>query len=371
MTLAGGSRLTKNFARAVKRAKTAPSAAALLAWYDRNRREFPWRAQAGRRMEPYKVWLSEIMLQQTRVETVERYFVRFVARFPAVQALASARLGEVLKLWAGLGYYARARNLHACSREVVARFGGKFPSDEQALRTLPGIGVYTSAAIAAIAFDRKATPVDGNIERVISRLFAVETPLPKAKPELFAHASRLTPAARPGDFAQAMMDLGATVCTPKRPDCPRCPFVFSCEAYRQGMAESFPRRIAKAEGKLRRGAAFFVQRTDGAVLLRKRPLKGLLGGMTEVPGTEWASGFEISGSLIHAPLGVAWKKLPGRVRHIFTHFPLELTVYSATVPKGTPAPKGMRFVALNKLDSEALPTVMRKIVAHALDNQNR
>ncbi len=368
MTLAGGSNLKKNFARAVKRAETEPpSAALLLAWYDESRREFPWRAKAGRRMEPYQVWLSEIMLQQTRVETVERYFVRFLERFPTVEMLASAKLDSVLKLWAGLGYYARARNLHACAKEVVTRFGGKFPQDEQELRSLPGIGAYTSAAIVSIAFDKKATPVDGNIERVVARLFTLETPLPKSKPELFALTASLTPEMRAGDFAQAMMDLGSLVCTPKRPDCPRCPFVFSCKAYKQGNAETFPRKAAKTEGKLRKGAAFFVRRADGAVLLRKRPLKGLLGGMTEVPGTDWAQDFQIEEVLSQAPLRLRWRKLPGRVRHVFTHFPLELAVFAATVPKNTHAPKGMRFVPLKKLDAEALPTLMRKVVSHALE----
>jgi A/G-specific adenine glycosylase len=382
MTLA----LDKNFPSAVKRAGTEPpSALALLAWYDASRRAFPWRALPGQRMEPYKVWLSEIMLQQTRVETVERYFVRFLHRFPTVDALATARLDSVLKLWAGLGYYARARNLHACAREVVSRFAGKFPDTEEQLRTLPGIGVYTAAAIAAIAFDRQASPVDGNIERVVARLFAVEAPLPRAKPELAALAATLTPGHRAGDFAQAMMDLGATVCTPKQPDCPRCPYMFACKAYRAGLAESFPRKAAKAEGRLRKGAAFFVQRADGAVLLRKRPLKGLLGGMTEVPGTEWAADFDWSNALQFAP-GISpsrplrgegrgegpsqvknWKRLPGRVRHVFTHFPLELTVYAAAAPKAFRAPEGMRFVPRSKLQTEAMPTLMRNVIAHALE----
>lgn len=364
MTLA----LKKNFTAFVKRAQTRlPSAAALLAWYDANRRSFPWRAPPGRRTEPYQVWLSEIMLQQTRVETVERYFLRFIGRFPSVDALAAARLDSVLKLWAGLGYYARARNLHACAREVVARFGGKFPASEEELRSLPGIGAYTAAAIAAIAFDQKASPVDGNIERVVSRLFAVETPLPKAKAELAALAAALTPDLRAGDFAQAMMDLGSLICTPKRPDCPRCPFMFSCKAYRAGAAESFPRKAVKSEGRLRKGAAFLVRRADGAVLLRKRPLKGLLGGMTEVPCTEWSVNFNAAAALGQAPLLAGWKKLPGRVRHVFTHFPLELIVFAASVPKTARAPAGMRFVPCAKLDSEALPTLMRKVIGHALD----
>ena len=281
-------------AAARQRAKAAaaisfPQPTALLAWYDRHRRALPWRAAPGERADPYRVWLSEIMLQQTTVKAVAPYYARFLARWGDVRALAAAPLEEVLKAWAGLGYYARARNLHACARAVVERHGGEFPASEAALRALPGIGAYTAAAIAAIAFDVPASPVDGNVERVIARLFAVEAPLPGAKPELRRLARELTPQRRAGDFAQAMMDLGATICTPKKPACALCPWNEGCAAHARGDAETFPRRTPKREGALRRGAAFVARRADGFVLVRTRPAKGLLGGMTEVPTTEWAA----------------------------------------------------------------------------------
>jgi A/G-specific adenine glycosylase len=343
----------------------------LLAWYDLFRRELPWRALPGAAPDPYRVWLSEIMLQQTRTETVARYYARFLARFPDVKRLARAKRSDVLKAWAGLGYYARARNLHACAKAVVARHGGAFPASEEALRALPGIGAYTAAAVSAIAFGRKAAPVDGNIERVIARRYAVETPLPAAKPELKRLAEILAPAHRAGDFAQAMMDLGATVCTPKRPDCPACPWNDRCEAHRRGGQETFPRRAPKAEGALRRGAAFVVLRADGRILLRARPPRGLLGGMTEVPTTEWSAKFRARDALSQAPLKTKWRRLPGRVRHVFTHFPLELEVYAARVPKRTRAPKGARFARLSTLGGEALPSLMRKVVAHAVSLETK
>jgi A/G-specific adenine glycosylase len=344
----------------------APDPSALLAWYDRHRRVLPWRAKRGERADPYRVWLSEIMLQQTRVETVGPYYERFLARFPTVRALAGARLGDVLKLWAGLGYYARARNLHACARAVAKQHCGRFPDTEAGLRALPGIGPYTAAAVVAIAFGRRATPVDGNIERVAARLFAVETPLPAAKPELRRLVETLTPPRRAGDFAQAMMDLGATICAPRRPSCLICPWNSACAAFARGDPETFPRRTSKVEGKLRRGAAFVVQRADGAVLLRTRPARGLLGGMREVPTTAWSADFEVKGALRAAPdFAVKWRRLPGIVRHVFTHFPLELVVYAAEVPQRTRALKGMRFVPAAELPGEALPSLMRKVIAHA------
>jgi len=345
-------------------APKAPAPKALLAWYDRHRRDLPWRAKPGERSEPYKVWLSEIMLQQTRVETVARYYEVFLKKFPTVEKLAKAPLENVLKTWAGLGYYARARNLHACARVVAREHGGKFPGTEEGLRELPGIGGYTAAAIAAIAFGRRAAPMDGNIERVVARLFQVETPLPAAKPELQALAASLMPLKRAGDFAQAMMDLGAMICTPKNPSCMLCPWNDVCAARRSGSPENYPRRLPKAEGKLRRGAAFVVLREDGAVLLRRRPRRGLLGGMSEVPNSEWSASFDEKSAPQFAPLAAKWRRKPGYVRHVFTHFPLELIVYVAKVPKQTPAPKGGRFVKLAKLESEALPSLMRKVIAH-------
>jgi A/G-specific adenine glycosylase len=338
----------------------------LLAWYDRHRRHLPWRALDGDSPDPYRVWLSEIMLQQTTVKAVAPYYARFLARWPEVGALAAADMSEVLSLWAGLGYYARARNLHACARMVASEHGGRFPDTEDALRTLPGIGAYTAAAIAAIAFGRKATPVDGNIERVIARLFAIEEPLPAAKPKIRARAETLTPERRAGDFAQAMMDLGATICTPKRPACPLCPWNDGCEGRRRGDQETFPRRTPKVEGKLRRGAAFVAVRTDGMILVRTRPEKGLLGGMTEVPTTPWTNDFDLS-RMPGAPLRAKWKKLPGLVTHTFTHFPLELVVYAARVPRSTRAIKTTRWVPAERLDAEAFPNVMRKVIAHALE----
>ena len=342
------------------------SAAALLAWYDRHRRRLPWRAENGERSEPYRVWLSEIMLQQTTVKAVAPYYLRFLERWPQVTDLAAERLEEVLKLWAGLGYYARARNLHACARAILARHGGSFPQTEAELLCLPGIGTYTAAAIAAIAFDRKATPVDGNIERVVARLYAVEDPLPAAKPKIRALAATLTPDARPGDFAQAMMDLGATICTPKKPACALCPWSEPCVARKRGDQDTFPRKVPKAEGKLRRGAAFVVTRTDGALLVRTRPDKGLLAQMTEVPTTPWSHDFVETDAPTQAPLKAKWHRAAGVVTHVFTHFPLELVVWRATVPKDARTPKGMRWIAANEIEGEAFPNVMRKVIAHAV-----
>ncbi len=356
-----------------------PQPTALLAWYDRHRRELPWRATPGKHADPYRVWLSEIMLQQTTVKAVAPYYAHFLARWGDVRALAATPIEEVLKAWAGLGYYARARNLHACARVVVERHGGEFPASEAALRALPGIGPYTAAAIAAIAFDAPASPVDGNIERVIARLFAVAEPLPGAKPELRRLARELTPPRRAGDFAQAMMDLGATTCTPKQPACALCPWNESCAAHKRGDMETFPRRLPKRQGALRRGAAFVARRADGYVLLRTRPAKGLLGAMTEVPTTEWVGDFDAATALTSAPRfcstkrrsAAAWRRLPGVVRHVFTHFPLELSVYAAELSARTPAPAGMRWVALADLAGEALPSVIRKVVAHALEDDDR
>jgi A/G-specific adenine glycosylase len=355
-------------------AGSCPQPTALLAWYDRHRRKLPWRAPPGQRTDPYRVWLSEIMLQQTTVKAVAPYYARFLQRWDDVGALAAAPLDDVLKTWAGLGYYARARNLHACAHAVVERHGGKFPASEADLRALPGIGDYTAAAIAAIAFDLPASPVDGNIERVIARLYAVTTPLPAAKPEIRRLAAGLTPQLRAGDFAQAMMDLGATLCTPKIPACVLCPWNEACAAYARGEAEALPRRTPKREGALRRGAAFVARRADGMVLVRTRPAKGLLGAMTEVPTTQWLQDFAEGDALEGAPRfsapktrkRIAWRRVAGVVRHVFTHFPLELSVYTADVPARTPAPRDARWVALASLSGEALPSVMRKVVAHAL-----
>jgi A/G-specific adenine glycosylase len=352
------------------KAASAPEAAALLAWYDRHRRVLPWRALPGEQVDPYRVWLSEIMLQQTTVKAVAPYFLRFLDRWPDVDALAAAPLDDVLRLWAGLGYYARVRNLHACARAVVERFGGRFPAREDELASLPGIGCYTAAAIAAIAFGAPAAAVDGNVERVVTRLFAIEQELPAAKPEVRRLAQSLTPALRAGDFAQALMDLGATICTPRSPACAICPWLADCAARARGDQESFPRKAKKREGRLRRGAAFVMLRANGCVLVRTRPPRGLLGGMTEVPTTEWTADFDQDDALAAAPrLGRAkpsWRRVPGVVTHVFTHFPLELVVYVAEVPSGTRAAAGTRWVPVAELAGEALPNIMRKVIAHAL-----
>jgi len=375
MSLAGAAASRKNATLAVgrppaRRAPPAPAATDLLAWYDRNRRDLPWRAAAGQAPDPYRVWLSEIMLQQTTVRAVAPYFLRFVARWPSMEALAAAPLEDVLKAWAGLGYYARARNLHACARAVVERHGGHLPASEAALAALPGIGPYTAGAIAAIAFGARAAAIDGNAERVMARLFAVEQELPAAKAELRERALALVPRSRAGDFAQALMDLGAGICTPRRPACAICPWMQACAGRRRGDAETFPRKAAKRTGRLRRGAAFVALRADGCVLVRSRPAKGLLGGMTEVPTTEWAHAFDVGSALAAAPAlsrrKPKWRRIRGTVNHVFTHFPLELVVFGAGVPKGTAAPAGARWVPVPELTGEALPNVMRKVLAHAL-----
>jgi A/G-specific adenine glycosylase len=352
-----------------KNARWPGQAAALLRWYDRHRRNLPWRAVPGEKPDPYRVWLSEVMLQQTTVKAVTPYFVRFTCRWPHVRSLAQAPLDEVLRAWAGLGYYARARNLHACAKEVVERHGGHFPQSEAELIALPGIGRYSAAAIAAIAFGRRAAAVDGNGERVLARLFAVETSLPAARAQIRQLTEGLVPAGRAGDFAQALMDLGATICTPKNPACMHCPWTKGCRASMRGDPESFPRRAPKRRGRVRRGVAFVLRRSDHAVLLRRRASDGLLGGMMEVPTSPWTADFDASNALAHAPrvqgARPSWRRLPGLVAHTFTHFPLELLVYTATVSARTPAPSGARWVAIDELPGEALPSVMRKVLAHA------
>jgi A/G-specific adenine glycosylase len=342
----------------------SPAAADLLAWYDRHRRVLPWRAPPGARADPYCVWLSEVMLQQTTVAAVIDYYERFLARWPDIEALAAAPLDAVLHAWQGLGYYARARNLHACAAAVVARHGGRFPDREEALRSLPGIGQYTAAAIAAIAFDRQAAAVDGNVERVMARLYAVTTPLPDAKPELRRLAAALVPRARAGDYAQAVMDLGATICVPKTPRCVLCPWRAPCRARAAGIAPSLPARRARAEKPVRFGVAFWTMRRDGAVLLRRRPEKGLLGGMMEVPSTPWrGAAWDEVEARAHAPVTAQWRRLPDVVRHTFTHFHLELTVLAGAARANASA-EGV-WVPLDRLKEHALPSVMKKVIAHA------
>jgi A/G-specific adenine glycosylase len=325
-------------------------AADLLAWYDRHHRSMPWRVPpgSGEQPDPYRVWLSEVMLQQTTVAAVRDYFRRFTARWPTVADLAAAADAEVMAEWAGLGYYARARNLLKCARAVAADHGGRFPDSRAALLSLPGIGPYTAAAVAAIAFGRPETVVDGNVERVRARLHLVTTPLPQAKPEFIALAARLTPRDRPGDYAQAVMDLGATICTPRNPACGICPWSAPCKALDAGLQAELPRKAPKAEKPLRRGTLWLAFRPDGAVLLEERPQSGLLGGMAGFPTSGW------DGTALPAPLQAEWHAA-GEVRHTFTHFHLALTVLTATA---TATPERGTFTT--GLRPSTLPSVMRK-----------
>ena len=340
--------------------------ARLLAWYDRHRRVLPWRAPKGKRADPYRVWLSEIMLQQTTVQAVAGYYRKFLTRWPDVQALATAKEDDVLAAWAGLGYYARAHNLHAAAKVVAHKMGGVFPVTAQALRALPGVGTYTSGAIAAIAYDERQAAMDANAERVIARLYAVETPMPKAKAELHVHAMALVPM-RAGDFAQALMDLGSAICTPKRPACLNCPWTEDCLARLRGIQEKLPVKAPKIARPLRRGAAFVARDRSGAVLLVKRPAKGLLASMLEPPQGPWTEDFPSrAAALKQAPFAADWKKRVGLVRHGFTHFELEIEVYAAEIAKRPKLPG--QWVPTERLPDVALPTVMRKIVEQGLDN---
>lgn len=348
-----------------------PSAADLLAWYDRHRRHLPWRAPPDAAADPYAVWLSEIMLQQTTVAAVKPYFERFMARWPTVQALAAAAPDEVMAAWAGLGYYARARNLLACAQVVTRDFGGVFPDTETALRALPGIGPYTAAAIAAIAFGRRAVVVDGNVERVMARLHAVTAPLPAAKARLRALAEALTPDERPGDYAQAVMDLGATVCTPKSPACARCPWAAACRGRARGIAATLPRKAAKKAAPTRHGVAFWVTDARGRVLLQRRPPRGLLGGMLGFPGTAWREApWTAADARRAAPVTAAWTPLPGEVEHTFTHFRLKLRVWAGRAPRIEKTAEAL-WLAPGTLESAGLPNVMRKVAHHAQTSLRR
>ena len=342
-----------------------PLARDLLDWYDRHARTLPWRvlpreSAAGRRPDPYHIWLSEVMLQQTTVATVKAYYQKFLGLWPAIEDLANAPSEAVMGAWAGLGYYARARNLHACAKAVVAEHGGRFPDTETGLKTLPGIGDYTAAAIAAIAFDVPAAVVDGNIERVVSRLHTIDTPLPAGKAVIRTHVAALTPPSRPGDFAQAMMDLGATICTPRRPACVLCPLAKTCQARMAGTMEAYPVKTAKRAKPARRGAAFVAVRpADGAIFLHRRAEKGMLGGMDEPPTTAWGVGQDGAIGAEAAPFAAAWA-LSGTVTHVFTHFTLTLDVWRADV--ATVLVNDGRFVAPDDLSAAALPTLMKKAI---------
>ncbi|WP_334174883.1 A/G-specific adenine glycosylase [Pseudoxanthobacter sp.] len=363
------------------------AAADLLAWYDRHARTLPWRVgpaarKAGGRADPYRVWLSEVMLQQTTVAAVKDYFHRFTTLWPTVGALAAADDEAVMKAWAGLGYYARARNLKRCAEVVARERGGRFPETEAGLLALPGIGAYTAAAVAAIAFGAPAAVVDGNVERVVTRVLALATPLPAAKAPVRAFVATLVPPDRPGEFAEAMMDLGATLCSPRRPACALCPWSGGCAARAAGTQENFPVKAPKPDRPVRRGAAFVAIRPDGAVLVEKRPEKGLLGGMTGVPTSAWVTAegsapkkrgrpakatapaaLPAAGAGA-APFPAGWQRMTAPVEHTFTHFHLVLEVWLAHVPAGHPAGDGWWSPA-GALQGEALPSVFRKVLAAA------
>ena len=329
----------------------------LLQWYDAHARQLPWRMA---KPNPYKTWLSEIMLQQTTVAAVKDYFLKFVALWPTVHDLAAAQTEDVMKAWAGLGYYARARNLHACAKTVANDLGGVFPNTVDDLAKLPGIGPYTSAAIAAIAFDVPAAAIDGNVDRVISRYFAIEEPFPQSKPRIREEASKLVPQKRCGDYAQALMDLGATICTPKSPSCDICPWTDECSGRIRGLAETLPRKAKKEKLPTRYGHIYWIENSKNEVLVRTRASKGLLGGMTEFPSSDWLRGKQLD---FAAPFESKWKKVKGKVEHTFTHFHLELTVWQA---QSNTAELSSHFVSTAKLNDEALPSVMRKVVGAVL-----
>jgi A/G-specific adenine glycosylase len=323
------------------------ASAALLCWYAVDKRRLPWRAENGARPDPYRIWLSEVMLQQTTVAAVKPYFERFTARWPMVKALAAAEDGEVMAAWAGLGYYARARNLLACARAVAAEHQGRFPDDEAALRRLPGIGAYTAAAIAAIAFGRRAVAVDSNVERVVARLHAVKEMLPAARPKLRALADAMTPAEGAGDFAQAMMDLGSSICTPRNPDCGRCPIGAWCAAYREGDPGRYPVKAPKAARPHRQGIAYWLEQ-EGQVLLVRRPAKGLLGGMLALPETE--------------PIAAAWQEA-GSVDHVFTHFALTMRLLCAEIGQRPEGMGGSLWWPADRIGEAGLPALFAKLAA--------
>ena len=343
--------------------RDAPDPVALLEWYDRHARVMPWRVgpadlARGLRPDPYRVWMSEIMLQQTTVAAVKNYFEAFTTRWPTVSDLAQAEDTDVMAAWAGLGYYARARNLLKCARVVHSEHGGVFPDTYDGLIALPGIGPYTAAAISSIAFDLPETVLDGNVERVMARLYDDHTPLPAAKPLLMDYAKALTPTERPGCYAQAVMDLGATICTPRNPACGLCPWRKSCAAWAAGTAKDLPKKTPKKRKPTRHGIAYLARRVDGAWLLEQRPNSGLLGGMLGWPGSDWSDA-----PTEDPPIRAEWRTLPTEARHTFTHFHLHLTVRTALVPMDRTPYRG-HFVEAVDFDPDDLPTVMRK--AHAL-----
>lgn len=333
----------------------------LLAWFNRHRRVMPWRAAKGVRPDPYHVWLSEIMLQQTTVVTVGPYFMKFVNKWPTVEALAKAKLDEVLTAWAGLGYYARARNLHKCAVTIAKDHRGVFPRTVEGLLELPGIGPYTAAAIASIAFDVPAVAVDGNVERVVSRYFAIEQPLPLSKEKIRAKAALLADGTtHPGDFTQAFMELGATVCTPRKPKCGSCPWQLDCAGRRKGIAEELPRKLAKAAKPVRYGKVFYIANGAGEFLIHKRVGQGLYEGLYQLPTTDWIGDRAEAGKL-KAPLKAArMESLGAEVRHSFTHFDLILEIWTGHTKNSSLAHAA--WVSSDNIEQYALPTLMKKAI---------
>jgi A/G-specific adenine glycosylase len=357
--------MSANVSALASEAKRKAIVARTFAWWDRCRRKLAWRAEPGETPDPYRVWLSEVLLQQTTAQAATPYFQAFVATWPKVEDLAAARVEAVMGVFAGLGYYSRARNLHACAKEI-ARRGGTFPSEEAELRALPGVGAYTAAAVAAIAFDRQTAPVDGNIARILSRLIALEDPIARARGELAAAARALAPSQRAGDFAQALMDIGATLCRPRNPACSACPLAPDCAALQSGVPEAYPRRGEAKARPRRQGAVFFARRADGAFLARRRPPHGLLASTIELPGTPWTSEGPDDHLVDVAPVITLWRRLTGEVEQLFTHFALRLTVYAGEF-EGS-APTGYFWVAPDTVKGAGFSSMMRKVVEHALTN---
>ena len=338
----------------------------VLQWWDKHKRVLPWRAAAGKTPDPYVVWLSEILLQQTAVLTATPYFERFVRTWPRVEDLAAASLDDVMRVFSGLGYYSRARNLHACAREIAGR-GGRFPQTETELRRLPGIGAYTAAAIAAIAFGQAATPVDGNIARIMARLMALEEPVAAARVRIGRAAAALTPSDRPGDYAQALMDLGSMICTPRNPACPLCPLGADCAAAKTSDPSAYPRKAARKKRPIRQGAVFFAQRPDEAVLVRRRAPGGLLGSTIELPGTEWSLDFDIGEVCRAAPFRADWRAAPGAVEQAFTHFLLQLKVYAARCENPDRVSGDCFWLERGAIGGAGFSSIMRKALAHAME----
>jgi A/G-specific adenine glycosylase len=355
--------MSANVGALTSKAKRKAIVARTLAWWDRSRRSLAWRAEPGEIADPYRVWLSEVLLQQTTAQAATPFYQAFIAKWPRVEDLAAAVTEDVMSAFAGLGYYSRARNLHACAKEI-ARRGGKFPSDEAGLRALPGVGDYTASAIAAIAFNHQTTPVDGNIARILARLLALEKPIARARAELAAAARALAPGRRAGDFAQALMDIGATVCRPRNPACGLCPLAQDCAAFEAGVPEAYPRRAEIKARPRRQGVVFFARRPDGAFLARRRAPQGLLASTLELPGTLWTA--EGPGDAVDAaaPVVAHWRRLPGEVEQVFTHFALRLTVY-ATEFDGE-APAGCSWVGSDAVGAAGFSAMMRKAVEYAL-----